>query len=82
MWLTAGQAVVRDMEGLDHSRCADLARLEDGSGARSVCVLWRVPDRHFEGTAGPAASRAFGATPWERIAPAMGAAERPSSMSL
>ena len=31
---------------------ADLARLEDGSAARSVCVLWRVPDRHFGDTDG------------------------------
>jgi len=23
--------------------CADLARMEDGSGARSVCAFWRAP---------------------------------------
>jgi hypothetical protein len=27
--------------------CADLARMEDGSGASSVCAFWRAPDRHI-----------------------------------
>jgi hypothetical protein len=26
---------------------ADLARMEDGSGARSVCAFWRAPDRRL-----------------------------------